>query len=147
MTLLRMALIMYTYLYVLLNYVWIDGKWWNEVGMSHISLFGFVKIEWNGMEWSVMEPIPFNTTYLANFSFPQFKVYPMKWNTLIIQLQFCPYFFYFISAPHSLFFLFILYYSFTLSSSTNLHRTCLVLHSTKVSQYFVNPFAALLFYN
>jgi len=131
MTLLRMALIMYTYLYVLLNYVWIDGKWWNEVGMSHISLFGFVKIEWNGMEWSVMEPIPFNTTYLANFSFPQFKVYPMKWNTLIIRLQFCPYFFYFISCAsfplfslHPLLFLYalIFYKSPSYVSRSALHQ-------------------------
>lgn len=44
----------------------------------------------NGMEWSVMEPIPSNTTFLTNFSFPQIGVYPMEWNQLITQLQFCP---------------------------------------------------------
>jgi len=70
-----------------------DGIEWNGVGWSHVPLFGFVKKEWNGMECDGTHSS--DTTHLSNFPFPQFGVYPIEWNTLIIHLQFWPFCFFF----------------------------------------------------
>jgi len=70
---------------------------WNGVRYNQIPLFGFVKKEWNGMKWNGVWWNSFHPILpiLPIFDSSQFGVYPMEWNTLITQLQFYPYLFYF----------------------------------------------------
>jgi len=77
------------------------------------------------MEESVMKLISFNTTYLANFSFPPIYGVSNKMEQLIMQLDLCSYLFYFISnISFSLLFVFTVSYCFLLPTST---ATCLTL--------------------
>jgi hypothetical protein len=67
---------------------WIGGMWWNGMERYIIRFHCLDLQKINGMEWNQFHPIPLNPSI---FHSSQFGVYPMEWNTLIIQFQFCPY--------------------------------------------------------
>ena len=65
---------------------------WNGIGWHIIK---FHCLDWwdvNGMEWNTMEPITFYTIQSFNFSFPQFRGYPIEWNLCLEILLFYPHF-------------------------------------------------------
>jgi hypothetical protein len=70
--------------------------WWNEIEWNRevynkISLFELAKklMEWNGTQWDQFHSIPLNPSI---FHSPQFEMYPMKWNFILLILLFYPYF-------------------------------------------------------
>lgn len=104
-------------------------EWWNGIewgGIESDSSVWFCKkvMEWNGVWWNSFHPIPL---IHPSFHSSQIGVYSMEWNTLIIQLHFYPYFFYFIS--HS---------SFPVSSFHSLFLVYKSLYSSFLLQYHEN---------